>query len=223
MLEVPPHSQLIGQRRVTTQEPQWGRSVQIPQPSGESNVGVVTEARLVSVRLERPQDITLYLWPQTVNGQRWDREAYRLAWGSGGISQTTLIESSCRGTVMHVSAQSIDVDVYHSSDGSGRTAQAAAAAGLGRPVPQWVSWSPDLGSLPAWSVSVRIIGAGGPAATVTPQHVFDGSPMVQWREGADAYLAERAIPREADGFDVAPTNDGDVLTGAFEWQVLVIS
>lgn len=140
-------------------KPQWGRSV--------SNLLKAPPQRLVSLRFDEPQDLTIYM--QANIGFPNPRDFpypynFQIGFGTGGTSNTTILRSAAVGSVYHVTAQQIDVDVLTDRANSNAN-RARAWCAVGRPIDQWVtasarsalSESPRF-SLPMFARAVRLAG-----------------------------------------------------------------
>jgi hypothetical protein len=146
--------------------PQWGTSYSQIGPAGAST------KQLVRVRLERPQDITVYLegalqsdagsfiGPVPVQ--------YRVSIGSGGVAiEQGYVYAPAVGVARHFVADAVDVDVAPAALVAPYSRRVAAMCALGRPIESqrvgdmaFQTVAPGVFSPPAngWSVAPASVG-----------------------------------------------------------------
>jgi hypothetical protein len=118
--------------------PQWGSSVLQPLPAPGAGTSPGTEKRLVHLRFDRAQDITVYLQGALMSdGGNYTAPAtaqYRVSVGSGGVAieqGNTLVPAV--GVARHFVTDAVDVEVRLSAF-AGASRMLAATAAFGRPV-----------------------------------------------------------------------------------------
>jgi hypothetical protein len=148
-------------------KPQWGRSIAV--------VANTAPQRLVSLRFDEPQDLTVYMQANIGFLNPRDFPAplnFLLSFGTGGTSNQVQLRSAAIGSVYHVVTQSIDVDVL--SDLAGLNTRVRCWCAVGSPISQWIRYESRApgGSetarlpVPAFARAVRLQG-------VTPARFAD--------------------------------------------------
>jgi len=181
-------------------KPQWGRSTAV--------VFGTPPQRVVSLRFDEPQDLTVYMQANIGFPNPRDFPAplnFSLSFGTGGTSNQVQLRSAAMGSVYHVVTQSIDVDVL--SDLAGLQTRARCWCAVGRPIDQWIRYSSRApgGSesarfpIPAFARSVRLQG-------VTPAR-FAAAFFNQY-DYTNAIITSRPMTDFQDGF--VPLNNGAV-------------
>lgn len=189
--------------------PQWGTSFQQAGPAG------TTTKQLVRVRLDRPQDITVYL----AGAMQSDANSfigpvptqYRVSIGSGGVAlEQGYLYAPAVGVARHFVADAIDVDVTPPALVAPFTRSVAALCALGRPIDShrvgdmaFVTVAPGVFNPPpnGWTVTPQSIGwTGVNNATFSWFRVptYATSVMIQAGEFAGGATATDILVREED-------------------------